>query len=70
MKYVYIVTSTHVKTGNCRVSSQAYDSLEKAQAFIRKQSGISEQDRPFGKDEYIVIENNGYRYEIQDLRIV
>lgn len=64
MKYVYVVTV------NDKISSEAYDSIEKAQAYIRKQSGISKYDRPFGKDEYVIIEENGYRYEIHDVKVV
>jgi len=61
MKTIYIVTV------NGKVSSEAYKTLEEAQDFIYNRTG--EQSTERGEHGYVIIEKNGTRYEIHDVRV-
>ena len=61
MKTIYIVTV------NGKISSEAYSTLEEAQDFIHHQTNEPSLKR--GDRGYVIIEQNGYRYEIHDVKV-
>ena len=60
-KEIFIVTV------NGKVSQEAYSTLEEAQDFIHSRTG--EKSKKRGDSGYVIIEENGYRYEIHDVKV-
>lgn len=61
MKTIYLVTV------NGKVSQEAYKTLEEAQDFIHSRTGEKSSKR--GDRGYVIIEENGMRYEIHDVKV-
>lgn len=57
----------YIVTVNGKISQEAYDTLEKAQDFIHERTGELSFKR--GDHGYVIIEKDGYRYEIHDVRV-
>lgn len=57
----------YIVTANGKVSSEAYKTLEEAQDFIHKRTGEKSSKR--GLHGYVIIEENGIRYEIHDVTV-
>lgn len=56
----------YLVTVNGKVSQEAYKTLEDAQDFIHSRSGVIGKR---GKHGYAIIEENGIRYEIHDVKV-
>ena len=59
------MTTIYIVTVNGKVSSEAYNTLEEAQDFIHHRTNDPSLKR--GDRGYVIIEDNGYRYEIHDV---
>lgn len=57
----------YLVTVNGKVSQEAYKTLEEAQDFIHRRTGEKSPKR--GGKGYAIIEENGMRYEIHDVKV-
>lgn len=61
------MNTVYVITVNGKISQEAYSTLEQAQDFIHSRTGEKSTKR--GNSGYVIIEENGYRYEIHDVSV-
>lgn len=59
--------TVYIVTVNDKISQEAYSTLEEAQDFIHGRT--SEKRSVRGEKGYVIIQENGYRYEIHDVKV-